>query len=96
MTGPSEKPFGRRKAERKAFMHKPPVQIIALDGSWQRSCTMVDISESGTRLQVEGSLDGINLRKDFFLRLSSVGMALRKCQLVRINGAEIGIRFVEK
>jgi hypothetical protein len=42
---------------------------------------------------VEGSIQGLNL-KEFFLLLSSTGLAYRRCELVRVNGAEMDIQFL--
>jgi hypothetical protein len=32
--------------------------------------------------------------KEFFLLLSSTGLAYRRCELVRVNGAEMDIQFL--
>jgi hypothetical protein len=42
---------------------------------------------------VEGSIQGLNL-KEFFLLLSSTGLAYRRCELVRVNGANMDIHFL--
>jgi hypothetical protein len=42
---------------------------------------------------VEGSIQGLNL-KEFFLLLSSTGLAYRRCELVRVNGVEMDIQFL--
>jgi hypothetical protein len=42
---------------------------------------------------VEGSIQGLNL-KEFFLLLSSTGLAYRRCELVRVNGTDMDIRFL--
>ena len=55
---------------------------------------MLDISSTGARLQVKYSIEGLNL-KEFFLLLSSTGLAFRRCELIRVNGDEIGVKFVE-
>jgi hypothetical protein len=36
----------------------------------------------------------INL-KEFFLLLSSTGLAYRRCELVRVNGTEIDVQFLK-
>jgi hypothetical protein len=54
---------------------------------------MLDVSSSGARLEVEGSLDVLRAQ-EFFLVLSSTGLAFRRCELVRVDGSEIGVRFV--
>ena len=45
-------------------------------------------------LTVEGSIQGLNL-KEFFLLLSSTGLAYRRCELVRVNGTEMDIQFLQ-
>jgi hypothetical protein len=38
---------------------------MAIDGTWRRPYTMEDVSETGARLTVDGSIEGLPL-KDFF------------------------------
>ena len=59
--------------------------MMAIDGTWRRPCTMEDVSETGARLTVEGSIEGLAL-KEFFLLLSTMGKAYRRCQLASVNG----------
>ena len=42
---------------------------------------------------MEGSIQGLNL-KEFFLLLSSTGLAYRRCELVRVNGTDMDIYFL--
>ena len=51
-------------------------------------------AEVGAKLTVEGSVEGLNL-KEFFLLLSSTGLAYRRCELIRVNGTEIEVRFLK-
>ena len=51
-------------------------------------------AESGARLQVADSIEGLNL-KEFFLLLSSTGLAYRRCELVRVNGTEMDVSFLK-
>ena len=83
----------RRNAGRVTFERGFPVWLMAIDGTWRRNCRMMDVSETGARLVVESSIEGINL-KEFFLLLSSTGLAYRRCELVRVNGTEMDIRFL--
>jgi hypothetical protein len=69
-------------------------QIMAIDGTWRRACNLLDVSESGGKLVVESSIVGLNL-KEFFLLLSSTGLAYRRCELVSVNGDQIGVRFLK-
>jgi hypothetical protein len=86
--------WGNRRAERVTFATGYAVQIMGIDGTWQRQCTLLDISDTGARLLLKGSIEGLNL-KEFFLLLSSTGLAFRRCELIRVNGDEIGVRFIE-
>jgi hypothetical protein len=56
---------------------------------------MIDVSQTGARLLVEGSLEGLDL-KEFFLLLSSTGLAYRRCALVRVDGNHIGVAFLAR
>jgi hypothetical protein len=54
---------------------------------------MIDVSQTGARLCIEGSFEGLDL-KEFFLLLSSTGLAFRRCRMVRVEGDQIGIQFL--
>ena len=83
-----------RKANRVRFDHKHPVNLMGVDGTWRRSCILLDISETGAKIEVEGTVDVLQA-KEFFLLLSSTGLAFRRCELVWIDGCNAGIRFVQ-
>ena len=67
--------------------------MMAIDGTWRRPCLIEDVSELGAKLTIEGSVEGLNL-KEFFLLLSSTGLAYRRCELSWINGDQIGVSFL--
>jgi hypothetical protein len=69
------------------------VCIMAIDGTWRRDCQLNAISDNDAMLTVEGSIQGLNL-KEFFLLLSSTGLAYRRCELVRVNGTEMDVHFL--
>ena len=54
---------------------------------------MFDVSQTGARLSVEGSIEGLDL-EEFFLLLSSTGLAYRRCRMVRLAGDQIGVEFL--
>jgi hypothetical protein len=87
--------YGDRKSERVDFERGIPVYIMGIDGTWRRDCLMVDVSQTGARLLIKGSLEGLDL-KEFFLLLSSTGLAYRRCQLVRVAGDQIGVAFLTR
>jgi hypothetical protein len=83
----------RRKGERVSFERGISAHMMGIDGTWRRDCTMEDVSETGARLTVEGSVEGLNL-KEFFLLLSSTGLAYRRCELAWVNGDQVGATFL--
>ena len=85
--------YGDRRSDRVQFERGIPVYMMGIDGTWRRDCKMIDVSQTGARLQIEGSLAGLDL-KEFFLLLSSTGLAFRRCQLVRIDGDQLGVEFL--
>ncbi len=84
----------RRKGERVTFERGIAAQMMGIDGTWRRDCTMEDVSETGAKLTVEGSVEGLHL-KEFFLLLSSTGLAYRRCELSWVNGDQIGVTFLK-
>jgi hypothetical protein len=84
----------RRKGERVTFERGVPAQMMGIDGTWRRECMMEDISETGAKLSVETSVEGLHL-KEFFLLLSSIGLAYRRCELAWVNGDQIGVNFLK-
>jgi hypothetical protein len=84
----------RRKGERVIFERGIAAHMMGIDGTWRRECTMEDISETGAKLTVEGSVEGLHI-KEFFLLLSSTGLAYRRCELTWVNGDQIGVNFLK-
>ena len=84
----------RRKGERVTFERGIAAQMMGIDGTWRRDCKMEDVSETGAKLTVEGSVEGLHL-KEFFLLLSSTGLAYRRCELSWVNGDQIGVTFLK-
>jgi len=87
-------PFGDRKSERVRLEHKRDVNLMGVDGTWRRSCLLLDVSSTGARLDVEATLEVLQA-KEFFLLLSSTGLAFRRCELIRVEGSQVGVRFIE-
>jgi hypothetical protein len=82
-----------RKSNRVRLEHDYPVNLMGVDGTWRRSCILRDISTTGAKLDVEGTTEVLRAR-EFFLLLSSTGLAFRRCELVWIDGSQVGIRFI--
>ena len=86
----------RRAADRYRFGQGYSMRVHARDGSWQIPCTIVDVSEGGAKIHLDGPADGIDLKaKDFILKLSQFGAAERECELAWHRGEFIGVRFLK-
>ena len=86
--------YGDRKSERVEFGRGIDVHMMGIDGTWRRDCKMNDVSQTGARLTVNGSIQGLDL-KEFSLLLSSTGLAYRRCRMVRLAGDQIGVEFLK-
>ena len=82
-----------RRAHRVRFDHKYPVTLMGTDGTWRRSCVLVDVSDTGAKLEIEGSPDVLRA-KEFFMLLSTTGLAFRRCELIWAEGSNVGVHFV--
>jgi hypothetical protein len=85
----------RRNDGRVTFERGIPAFMMAIDGTWRRNCIMEDVSEVGAKMTIEGSVEGLHL-KEFFLLLSSTGLAYRRCELSWVNGDQIGVSFIKQ
>jgi hypothetical protein len=85
--------YEHRKEERVHFEHRYPVNLMGVDGTWRRSCILLDVSQTGARLDVKGSLEVLRAH-EFLLVLSTTGLAFRRCELVRVDGTQVSVRFV--
>jgi hypothetical protein len=85
----------QRQSPRVEFERGYPANMMAIDGTWQRECTLNDVSDTGAKLTVASSIKGLSL-KEFFLLLSSFGLAYRRCQLAWVNGDQIGVTFLKQ
>lgn len=85
----------RRKADRVVFERGLKAHMMAIDGTWRRACTVEDVSEVGAKITIEGTFQGLNLR-EFFLLLSTTGLAYRRCELTWVNGDQVGVAFIRQ
>jgi hypothetical protein len=84
-----------RYTSRTAFERELPAHIIAIDGTWRRECSILEVSISGARLRLSDSIEGLAL-KESFLAISKSRTVFRRCELIHVNGEEVGVRFVER
>jgi PilZ domain len=88
------KSWGNRRSDRIVFQRGLDARMVGIDGTWSRPCEVADISQTGARLIVEEAIGGLVL-KEFFLVLSTTGRVWRRCELIRINGDELGVKFLK-
>src|SRR6201986_1663150 len=87
-------PAERQKGDRVTFERGIPAHMMGIGGTWRRDCKLEDVSETGAKLTVEGSVEGLHL-KEFFLLLSPTGLAYCRCELSWVNGDQIGVNFLK-
>jgi hypothetical protein len=85
--------WNNRKSDRVQFQRAFPANLMGVDGTWTRICHLLDVSSTGARIEIEGTTDVLRA-KEFFLVLSSTGLAFRRCEMVWIDGTTVGIRFL--
>jgi hypothetical protein len=54
----------RRKAPRIQFDKGIDVHILSIDGTWRRPCLLLDVSETGARLKIDGTVENLNLKTE--------------------------------
>jgi hypothetical protein len=85
----SLKPEERRRSARRSHYRAAKIQLGA--GTLARDCLVIDISDGGARLHVEG----LDVPDEFVLLLSGDGMAQEStCKVVWRSGHEVGAKFV--
>ena len=84
----------RRNLKRVQFGRGYIAKVMAIDGTWERECRINDVSDTGAKLSVLGSVEGIDT-KEFFLVLTPSGTAHRRCVRIWVNGDEIGVKFLK-
>jgi hypothetical protein len=47
--------WGDRKSDRVQFQQAYPANLMGVDGTWRRSCSMLDVSSTGARVEIEGT-----------------------------------------
>ena len=61
-----------RTGKRVCFERGLDASLMAIDGTWRRECTVIDIADDGAKIAVT-DVSGLNI-SEFFLLLSSVGV----------------------
>jgi hypothetical protein len=84
----------RNAASRVQFDPAINATMMAIDGTWARKCLLIDASDSGAQISVEGAEVPT---EEFFLLLSSIGTPVyRRCKRAWVEGERIGVFFDKK
>jgi hypothetical protein len=84
----------RRRVPRFNFARGIAVRVLTIDGTRQADCEMVDVSDIGVALQFLDYPAALGL-KEFFLVLSSMGSAHRRCQMIWTENHRLGAAFID-
>jgi len=82
----------RRKGERVTFERGIAAPYDGHRRHLAARLLMEDVSETGAKLTVEGSVEGLHL-KEFFLLLSSTGLAYRAIELAWSTATRSEVQF---
>jgi hypothetical protein len=82
----------RRKSAPRIKFEKPlQARAMAIDGTSCRDCLLIDISESGARIELVAPAGGL---EEFFLLLSNFGNPVfRRCKREWVDGVLMGVTF---
>lgn len=81
----------RRKANHVLFDEPLTVKVLSLDGTWWRTCRLVEMSDAGARIAFDGAGTVLS---EFLLVLSSFGNPVyRRCKCAWVDGVQMGVHF---
>jgi hypothetical protein len=84
-------PERRKGASRVQFEQPLDASLMAIDGTWRCECHLIDVSETGARIELASPAAGL---KEFFLLLTTFGNPVfRRCESQWIDGKRMGVKF---
>jgi hypothetical protein len=86
-------PFNDRRirAPRVKFEGPLAVRAMAIDGTWCRKCRLIDVSNTGARIELTGPVADLT---EFFLLLTTFGdPVFRRCTREWVEGTLMGVSF---
>lgn len=82
---------GRLSASRVKFDRPLLVRAMAIDDTWCRECLLIDVSETGARIELESPAAEL---QEFFLLLTTFGdPVFRRCTRKWVDGILMGVNF---
>jgi hypothetical protein len=78
-------------ALRVKFERPLAVRVMAIDGTWSRESSLIDVSDTGAEIEVTGLAAEPS---EFFLLLTSFGSPVfRRCKREWVHGSRVGVSF---
>ncbi len=81
----------RKSAPRVKFERPLAARAMAIDGTWCRECLLIDVSETGARIELKSPAAEL---AEFFLLLTAFGDPVyRRCTRQWVDGVLMGVTF---
>jgi PilZ domain-containing protein len=81
----------RKSAPRVKFERPLDARAMAIDGTCCRECRLIDVSETGARIEMTSPAAGLT---EFFLLLTTFGNPVfRRCTRSWVDGVLMGVTF---
>jgi hypothetical protein len=81
----------RISAPRVKFERPLSVRAMAIDGTWCRKCFLIDVSDTGARIELTSPAASLT---EFFLLLTTSGTTVfRRCTRSWVDGLLMGVSF---
>jgi hypothetical protein len=82
----------QRKSRRVVFERGYDAHMMAIDGTWRRSCVIEEVSDTGGNSPSRVRSKGYRSRNSFCC-CRPTGLAFRRCELAWVNGEKLGVTF---
>jgi hypothetical protein len=76
----------QRTSKRVVFSKGFDANMMAIDGTWRRGCILKDVSQSGARLIMLDTIEGLPLKEFFWCFLPAVWLGLMAMRSVQFPG----------
>lgn len=82
----------KRVAKRVSFEHG--IALLAVDGTWSAVGRLVDISNTGAKLNVFGCVNQRIRAEEFFLLITADGRVKKRAKMIWETKKAIGVKFI--
>ena len=82
------------KRTRKRVSFERGVALLAVDGTWSATARLLDISDTGAKLNVFGLTSPRMKAEEFFLLITTDGRVRKRAKMVWETKKAIGVQFI--